>query len=261
MSAPADRRCRPGPVAFRARLGRHQHGRSLPRGDGCPLSRPDRHCRCGPAAWSWPTTTLRSSAGYLVEHQADIVTFVDGRAGPMSRGSKRRSAPVSPSKARRQPATTDPSTARDAAHVLRPHHRVGLARRAGAHPDLRDRPAQSPTSRCPKFLDDGDATRLARPIAVEPDRLRRLTLDCCCRPVCASGSCARSRPTPSCRSVTAGGCGSRSANSTTTVTCRCYRQPRRAARRLATRPRRRWHRPVVDQPRPAPQPSRRGAHR
>src|SRR6202035_4977610 len=34
-----------------------------------------------------------------------------------------------------------------------------------------------PDEPLPKFLDDGDATRLARAVAAEPDRLRRLVLE------------------------------------------------------------------------------------
>ena len=77
-----------------------------------------------------------------------------------------------------------------------------------------------PDEPLPKFLDDGDATRLARAIAAEPDRCAVSSWNCCPTPECASVSCAPSSPTPSSRSATAGGCGSHSGSSTTTATSR-----------------------------------------
>lgn len=75
----------------------------------------------------------------------------------------------------------------------------------------------------PRFLDDPTAAKFMRALADEPDPTDGWSWRSWPAPACASGSCAPSRPTPSCRSATLTGCACPSANFTTTATSRCTR--------------------------------------
>jgi hypothetical protein len=75
----------------------------------------------------------------------------------------------------------------------------------------------------PRFLDDPTAAKFMAALAVEPTAAAGWWSSCWPAPACASTSCATSRTTPWCASVTRSGCASRWASSTTTATFHCIR--------------------------------------
>jgi integrase len=118
---------------------------------------------------------LRVFCRYLVEHHPDTTSFAAVGRPEIEGFKKALAAHVTP-----KGTPMSPNTRR---------HRLGMVRTFFERImewDWPDAPARTPIfgadlprpdEPLPKFLDDGDATRLARAIAVEPDPLRRLVLE------------------------------------------------------------------------------------
>jgi integrase len=119
--------------------------------------------------------TLRIFCRYLIDHQADTVTFatvgrphIEGFKAALGARRTVKGALVSPNYRRQRLGTLRTFFDR----IIEWDWPDAPARTPIFATDL-----PKPDEPLPKFLDDGDATRLARAIAVEPDRLRRLTLE------------------------------------------------------------------------------------
>ena len=121
-----------------SRLGGRRRARTAARGDRLALPGPDRlvvsacdrrrrrqHAAVASPAISSPPTRMWSGSSTC--------------AAPMSKRSRLFFAAQPTVKGVAAGTQHDPATARDAAQLLRSDHRMGLARRAAPHPDLRGR--------------------------------------------------------------------------------------------------------------------------